>query len=148
MDEHVGDPVKLLAQPVAHLAGDVMPDEYGDSGIHLDVQIDVILETGFAGETLFDAFHPRDAHGDFANARQTPIVRHGVHQLQTGIARDADASEDDDDADGKTAVMIGAKESNRIEERKPGTSAMPTDLLQQLSKAEIRDLVEYLSSLK
>ena len=36
----------------------------------------------------------------------------------------------------------------RIEERKTGTSAMPTDLLQQLSKAEIRDLVEYLTTLK
>ncbi len=37
---------------------------------------------------------------------------------------------------------------SKIEERKPGASAMPSDLVQQLSKAEIRDLVEYLSSLK
>ncbi|MEZ6120214.1 MAG: PQQ-dependent sugar dehydrogenase [Pirellulaceae bacterium] len=47
------------------------------------------------------------------------------------------------DADGK--VMTIRKET--IEERLPGQSAMPTDLVQKLTKAELRDLVEYLSSL-
>ena len=35
-----------------------------------------------------------------------------------------------------------------IEERKRGPSAMPADLVTKLTKAELRDLVEFLSSLK
>jgi quinoprotein glucose dehydrogenase len=35
-----------------------------------------------------------------------------------------------------------------IEERKRGPSAMPTDLVQKLSKSELRDLVEFLSTLR
>ena len=35
-----------------------------------------------------------------------------------------------------------------IDERKTGKSAMPEDLAQKLSKAEIRDLVEFLAGLK
>ncbi|HMO35394.1 MAG TPA: hypothetical protein PKA06_05070, partial [Gemmatales bacterium] len=44
----------------------------------------------------------------------------------------------------KTVVL---KKSD-IEERKTGKSAMPEDILQQLSIRELRDLLEYLSSLK
>ena len=35
-----------------------------------------------------------------------------------------------------------------IEERKRGPSAMPADLAPKLTKAELRDLVEFLASLK
>ncbi len=35
-----------------------------------------------------------------------------------------------------------------IEQRTTGRSAMPTDLLKQLSRFDVRDLVEYLSQLK
>jgi quinoprotein glucose dehydrogenase len=35
-----------------------------------------------------------------------------------------------------------------IEERKPGKSPMPEDLTKHLTKFELRDLVEYLASLK
>ena len=35
-----------------------------------------------------------------------------------------------------------------IEERKRGPSAMPEDLAKKLSRAELRDLVEFLSTLK
>jgi quinoprotein glucose dehydrogenase len=35
-----------------------------------------------------------------------------------------------------------------IEDRKRGPSAMPADLVQKLSKPELRDLVEFLSTLK
>ena len=47
-------------------------------------------------------------------------------------------------ADTKT-VVVPTKE---IEERAKGISAMPGDLSQKLSKQEIRDIVEYLSTLK
>ena len=43
------------------------------------------------------------------------------------------------------SVQIFAKSD--IEERIPSQSAMPANLIKQLSKSEIRDLVEYLSSL-
>lgn len=48
------------------------------------------------------------------------------------------------DANGKT-IKIPAE---TIEIRQRGQSAMPADLVKQLSKSEIRDLVEYLASLK
>jgi len=48
------------------------------------------------------------------------------------------------DADGKIHVID--KES--IEEQVPGRSSMPEDLVKQLTPRELRDLVEYLASLK
>jgi quinoprotein glucose dehydrogenase len=44
------------------------------------------------------------------------------------------------------ALIIVAKD--QIEERRTGKSAMPDDLLKHLSRREMRDLVEYLASLK
>ena len=35
-----------------------------------------------------------------------------------------------------------------VEERKRGPSAMPADVAAKLSKTELRDLIEYLASLK
>jgi quinoprotein glucose dehydrogenase len=35
-----------------------------------------------------------------------------------------------------------------IDERQVGKSAMPADLIKSLTKAELRDLVEFLASLK
>lgn len=48
------------------------------------------------------------------------------------------------DADGKLHVL----EKESIEEQVPGHSSMPADLIKQLTARELRDLVEYLSSLK
>ena len=47
-------------------------------------------------------------------------------------------------AEGQTVVV--PKKS--IDERRVGKSAMPEDLYKTLSKREIRDLVEFLASLK
>jgi quinoprotein glucose dehydrogenase len=48
------------------------------------------------------------------------------------------------DADGKQIVI----QQEAIEDRKPGKSSMPDDLVRQLSNKEIRDLVEFLSNRK
>ncbi len=48
------------------------------------------------------------------------------------------------DADGKEIVI--AQEA--IDDRRPGKSSMPADLINQLTKKEVRDLVEYLSNRK
>jgi len=47
-------------------------------------------------------------------------------------------------ADGQPIVIP----KEEVEEKKSGPSAMPDDLIKYLSKSELRDLVEYLSSLK
>jgi hypothetical protein len=39
-------------------------------------------------------------------------------------------------------------EKETIEERRKGNSAMPADIIKQLSQVELRDLVAYLASLK
>ena len=66
-------------------------------------------------------------------------------KVVTGVLR----GEDDKNvrlitAEGKPLVV--PKDS--IEERKRGPSAMPADLVQKLSKTELRDLIEFLASLK
>ncbi len=48
------------------------------------------------------------------------------------------------DADGKLHVL----EKDSIDEQVPGRSSMPEDLVKQLTPREMRDLVEYLSTLK
>jgi quinoprotein glucose dehydrogenase len=47
-------------------------------------------------------------------------------------------------ADGQSVVVS----KDEIEDRKRGPSAMPADLVSKLSKSELRDLIEYLASLK
>jgi quinoprotein glucose dehydrogenase len=47
-------------------------------------------------------------------------------------------------ADGKTIVI----DKDSIDEQVPGRSSMPADIMKQLTPRELRDLVEYLSTLK
>jgi quinoprotein glucose dehydrogenase len=66
-------------------------------------------------------------------------------KVHTGILRGEDAKELRlITADGKSVTV--AKDS--IEERKRGPSAMPADVAAKLSKTELRDLIEFLASLK
>ena len=48
------------------------------------------------------------------------------------------------DADGKEIVI----DQEAIDDRRPGKSSMPADLINQLTKKEVRDLVEFLSNRK
>jgi quinoprotein glucose dehydrogenase len=66
-------------------------------------------------------------------------------QIITGVLR----SEDDKDvrlvtAEGQPLTVP----KDTIEDRRRGVSAMPADLVQKLSKTELRDLIEFLASLK
>ena len=47
-------------------------------------------------------------------------------------------------AEGKPQTIL----KSDIEEQKRGASAMPEDLIKHLNKAELRDVIEYLSSLR
>jgi hypothetical protein len=44
------------------------------------------------------------------------LIGHGVHELQNGVAHDADAEDNDDDADAEAADVIEGDELLRIEE--------------------------------
>jgi quinoprotein glucose dehydrogenase len=67
-----------------------------------------------------------------------------------GLAHSGIVKQQDDttitliDADGKHHVL----EKDSIDEQVPGRSSMPEDLIKQLTPREMRDLVEYLSTLK
>ena len=66
-------------------------------------------------------------------------------KVHTGILRGEDAKEVRlMTAEGKSVTV--PKDS--IEERKRGPSAMPADVAAKLSKTELRDLIEFLASLK
>jgi quinoprotein glucose dehydrogenase len=86
-----------------------------------------------------------DPNKEIAKGFETVVLALTNGQIQTGIVK----AESDKEvrlmtAEGKV-VAVAKKE---IEERQRGKSAMPEDLMKFLSKAELRDLVEFLASLK
>jgi len=63
----------------------------------------------------------------------------------TGILKSEDAKEMRlMTAEGKLVVVA----KSDVDERHPGKSAMPQDIVTKLSKAELRDVVEFLAGLK
>ena len=65
--------------------------------------------------------------------------------VHTGIVKDQDDTTITlVNADGKVIVL----DKDSIDEQVPGRSSMPEDLVKQLTPREMRDLVEYLSTLK
>jgi quinoprotein glucose dehydrogenase len=66
-------------------------------------------------------------------------------QTRTGVLKGEDAKEIRlMTAEGKIVTVAKAE----IDERHPGKSAMPEDVIKKLSKSELRDLVEFLAGLK
>ncbi|WZO99411.1 HEAT repeat domain-containing protein [Isosphaeraceae bacterium EP7] len=80
-----------------------------------------------------------------AEGFETLVVALADGQVVTGILRKEDSTT-------LTLITPEAKlvdiKKADVEERTRGASAMPTDVVTKLSKAEIRDLVEYLGGLK
>src|SRR6185437_7314101 len=80
-----------------------------------------------------------------AKGFETLVLATSDGQVQTGILKEDD---------GKNLRLITPEgklltiAKGDIEEQKRGASAMPEDLLKNLSRSEIRDLVEYLAGLK
>ncbi|MFO0907100.1 MAG: HEAT repeat domain-containing protein, partial [Isosphaeraceae bacterium] len=80
-----------------------------------------------------------------AKGFETLLVATTDGQVHTGILKkETDKSLELVSPDGKPIIL--AKDT--VEERKRGASAMPEDLVKQLSRAEIRDLIAFLSTLK
>jgi quinoprotein glucose dehydrogenase len=86
-----------------------------------------------------------DPNKEIAKGYETTVVSLSNGLFVTGIVKGEDAGELRlMDAEGK--ILTVAKKD--IEERTRGKSAMPEDLIKSLTKAELRDLVEFLASLK
>lgn len=85
---------------------------------------------------------PNDA---IAEGFETMIVATVDGQVLTGVLKA-------DEPEQLRLVSVENKpfviRKDQIEERKRGDSAMPTDLLKHMSKSDVRDLVEWLSTLK
>jgi quinoprotein glucose dehydrogenase len=80
-----------------------------------------------------------------AKGFETLLISTTDGQVQSGILKE-DSSKELRliTAEGKPLTIPKAE----IEDQKRGASAMPEDLIKHLSKAEIRDLIEYLATLK
>ena len=86
----------------------------------------------------------------FPNAKIAPGYESAVMRLKdgrtvTGVVRNETATDVDlVDAEGHKIIVP----KDQIEARRRGESAMPEDIARHLSKRDLRDLVEYLASLK
>jgi quinoprotein glucose dehydrogenase len=86
-----------------------------------------------------------DPNKQIAKGFDTIVLTLTSGQLKTGVLRSEDAKEVRlMTPEGQLLVVPTAD----IEERQRGPSAMPGDLVQKLSRSELRDLVEFLSSLQ
>ena len=80
-----------------------------------------------------------------AKGFETAIIVTDRGKVITGIVKE--------ETDQSVTVMLNdgtlvRVDKDEIEDRAPGRSGMPDDLVKQLSLSDIRDLVEYLSSLR
>lgn len=85
-----------------------------------------------------------DPNKAIAKGFESAILLDADGQVHTGVVRnETDAEITLIDAEGKITTF----DKEEIESRAPSKSAMPDDLVKNLTKDELRDLVEYLSSL-
>jgi quinoprotein glucose dehydrogenase len=120
----------LRCHKVGGVGGEVGPDL---SGIGSKQKRDYLLEAIV------------DPNKEIAKGYESVVLVLTDGQTKTGILKSEDA----------TYVRLMTAEGqliavpkDRIDERLRGPSAMPADLVQKLSRAELRDLVEFLASLK
>lgn len=110
--------------------GDVGPDL---SKIGLDKKRDYLLESIV------------DPNKQIAKGFETAILEMADGKVYAGIIkRDDDQHLHLQQPDGQVVII----DKSQIEERATGKSGMPEDLVKKMTKADIRDLVEYLSTLK
>lgn len=86
-----------------------------------------------------------DPNKQIAKGYETVVLALANGQVKTGILKSETAQEVRlVTAEGQTLVIP----KDQIEERSRGPSAMPADLVQKMSRAELRDLVEFLAGLQ
>ncbi len=86
-----------------------------------------------------------DPNKQIAKGYESVLLILNNGQTRTGVLKGEDAKEIRlMTAEGKLVVVA----KSDVDERHPGKSAMPEDIIKKLSKSELRDLVEFLSGLK
>ena len=86
-----------------------------------------------------------DPNKQIAKGYESVLLILNNGQTRTGVLKGEDAKEIRlMTAEGKLVVVA----KSDVDERHPGKSAMPEDMIKKLSKSELRDLVEFLSGLK
>ena len=86
-----------------------------------------------------------DPNKELAQGYETAVIFLSNGQMHTGVVKSETATEL------KLQAIDGSLKTirkNLIEERLRGKSAMPEDVAKSLTKAELRDLVEFLAQLK
>jgi len=86
-----------------------------------------------------------DANNDIAKGFDSIVLVLTDGQTKTGILKSEDAKE--------VRLMTAeghliAVPKDQIDERRRGLSAMPADLVDKMSRSELRDLVEFLANLR
>src|SRR5262249_36998698 len=127
---HKGEVACLRCHKVHGLGGDVGPDL---TGIGTRQNRDYLLEAIV------------DPNKQIAKGFETVVLTMANGQIHTGIIKKEDAKEVQlMTADAKLVTVA----KDQIDERERGKSAMPEDIIQHLTKSELRDLVEFLAGLK
>ena len=86
-----------------------------------------------------------DPNKQIAKGYESVLLVLNNGQTRTGVLKGEDAKEIRlMTAEGKLVTVA----KGDIDERRPGKSAMPEDVIKKLSKSELRDLVEFLAGLK
>jgi len=86
-----------------------------------------------------------DPNKQIAKGYESVLLVLNNGQTRTGVLKGEDAKEIRlMTAEGKLVTVA----KDEIDERHPGKSAMPEDVIKKLSKSELRDLVEFLAGLK
>ncbi len=116
MDEDVGDPVDVGTDGGADGAGNAMGLLDGELGVDFEVEVDVVLEAGFAGEAFLDAEGTGDLEGAVADFSEHGGGGHGVEEFPGGLAKDLEAEDDDEDGDKDAADGIGVGEDGGVVE--------------------------------
>lgn len=116
MDEDVLNPRQFLLDGGFDFAGDEVGVSHAEVGVDLQMEVDVILQAGFSGVTLFNCAGSGDLEGDVADGAEFVVVGHCVHELDSSFPDDLSAEEADDEADGDSAQVIGFDEANGIVE--------------------------------
>ena len=120
----------LRCHKVGGVGGEVGPDL---TGIGTKQKRDYLLESIV------------DPNKQIAKGYESVVLVLTDGQTRTGILKSEDAKEVRlMNAEGQLVAIA----KDRIDERRRGPSAMPADLVQRMSRAELRDLVEFLANLK
>ena len=86
-----------------------------------------------------------DPNKQIAKGYESVLLVLNNGQTRTGVLKGEDAKEHPPN-DGRGQAHHGGESD--VDERHPGKSAMPEDVIKKLSKSELRDVIEFLAGLK